>query len=307
MLDFVLPREPVYLSFEAGPYRMQMGLIARHPDELVVIDEHYPAEMAERRQLLAERHHDVFGAEPGSELARAETLARVADLLPRRHPEWFAREGAILHNRLTGESWNVESPERDPLEIAGLLVQEDFCLLRLSEAGPILTAAVLCFPSRWRLHEKLGRPLADIHGPVPLYAERLARPVDRLITTLKEGRMVERVNWSANDDPALFQPGGRHLRRARNPNVNAANAGETLYLRVERQTLSLLPASGTVLFGIRVHIYPMARIAADKEVAARLASAIRALPEEMRGYKSLAPFQTVLLEYLDARVGSASF
>ncbi|MCX7310445.1 MAG: DUF3445 domain-containing protein [Alphaproteobacteria bacterium] len=74
----------------------------------------------------------------------------------------------------------------------------------------------------------------------------------------------------------LFQPGGEHFRRARNPNVNAANAGETLYLRVERQTLSLLPASGTVLFGIRVHIYPMARIAADKEVAARLASAIAA-------------------------------
>ena len=32
-----------------------------------------------------------------------------------------------------------------------------------------LTAAVLCFPSRWRLHEKLGRPLdqlslAELHS-----------------------------------------------------------------------------------------------------------------------------------------------
>ncbi len=301
MLDFVLPRQPVYLSFDPGPYRMQMGLIARPPDELVQIDERYPAEMAERRHLLAARRDEVFGAEPGSEAARAEMLELLADLLPRRHPEWFAREGAMLHNRLTGESWNVEQPERDPLEIAGLLVQEDFCLLRMSDAGPILTAAVLCFPTRWRLHEKLGHPLAEIHGPVPQYAERLARPVDRLISTLKEGRMVERVNWTANDDPNLFQPGGKHFRRELNPNVTAENAGETLYLRVERQTLSLLPKSGAVVFGIGVHVYPMARIAADKHIAANFAAAIRALPDDVRGYKSLAPFQTVLLAYLDAQ------
>lgn len=30
-----LPREALYLPFEAGPHRMLMGLVARHPDELI--------------------------------------------------------------------------------------------------------------------------------------------------------------------------------------------------------------------------------------------------------------------------------
>jgi hypothetical protein len=296
----ILPAEPVYLPFEPGPFRMAMGLIARTPDDLVVIDTHYPAEMAERRALLDTRRAEVFGAEDQSAEARAEVLDRLADLLPRRFPDWFSRTGSLLRNHLTNETSDLAAPALDPLEIAGRLVQEDFCLLRLAPEGPILTAAVLCFPSRWRLHEKLGRPLADIHGPVPIYAERLARPVDRLIGTLREGKLVERVNWSLNDDPSLFQPGGQHYRRARNPDITAANAGDTLFLRIERQTLSLLPRSGNVLFGIRVHVYPIARIAGDPEVAARLASAVRGLPDDMKSYKSIPPFEAALLAYLDA-------
>ncbi len=296
-----LPDEPVYLPFEPGPYRMVMGLIAQTMDDLVVIDINYPAEMAERRHLLDTKHAEVYGAEPASAAARAELLDRLADLLPRRFPAFFTRDGDTLHNRLTTETWNLANPTLDPLEIAGRLVQEDFCLLRLTPDGPILTAAVLCFPSRWRLHEKLGRPLADIHGPVPIYAERLAKPVDRLITTLREGKLVERVNWSLNDDPALFQPGGQHYRRDHNPDVTAENAGETLFLRIERQTLSPLPKSGTVVFGIRVHVYPIARIAAEPATAARLAAAVRGLPDSMKGYKSIAPFEDALLAYLDRK------
>lgn len=298
-----LPPEPVYLPFEAGPYRMAMGLIAQTPDDLVVIDTHYPAEMAERRHLLDTNHTAVFGAEPDSAPARRELLDRLADLLPRRFPDHFTRDGDTLHNHLTAESWNLASPPLDPLEIAGRLVQEDFCLLRLTPEGPILTAAVLCFPSRWRLHEKLGRPLADIHGPVPLYADRLSKPVDRLIATLRDGKLVERINWSLADDPALFQPGGLHHRRDLNPTITPENAGTTLYLRIERQTLSPLPRSGTVLFGIRVHVYPIARIAADPPTAARLAAAVRALPDSMKSYKSIAPFETALLTYLDRKAG----
>lgn len=299
-----LPDEPVYLPFEPGPFRMAMGLIARTPDDLVVIDTHYPAEMEERKRLLDTRRAEVFGAEEGSTAARAEVLERLGEMLPRLYPRWFSRDGDRLHNHLQRETWNLAAPERDPLEIAGRLVQEDFCLLRLAPEGPVLTAAVLCFPSRWRLHEKLGRPLADIHGPVPIYAERLARPVDRLMGTLREGKLVERVNWSLNDDPALFQPGALHYRRERNADVTPANAGATLFLRIERQTLSVLPKSGAILFGIRVHVYPIARIAADPAVAGRLASAMRGLPDDMKGYKSIAPFETALLAYLDARAAA---
>lgn len=298
-----LPAEIVHLPFEAGPFRMAMGLLARDPAEMIELDDQYPAEMAERRALLAARHAEVFAALPGSEAAGAEMLARLAELLPARFPAWFERRGERLHNRLTGEAWDLAAPRLPPLEIAGRLVQEDICLLRPGPDGPVLIAACLCFPSRWSLAEKLGHQLAAIHGPVPFYGERLARPVDRLIDTLKAGKLVERLNWSLVDDAALFQPAG-HGRRDHNADITPANAGQRVFLRVERQTLSRLPASGTVVFTIRIHRYALERIAAAPAQAATLLAAVRALPEAMATYKSLLPFRAALLAYLDARAAA---
>ena len=124
--------------------------------------------------------------------------------------------------------------------------------------------------------------------------------MNRFLEQLRDGKLVERYNWSLLDDATLFQPGG-HGRRTANTEVTAENAGNTLFLRVERQTLSQLTASGAVLFTIRVHVYPLSRIAAEPEIAARLAGAVRALPEQMRLYKSLLPFQDSLLDFLDTR------
>ncbi len=296
----MLPPQTVHIAFEAGPYRMQMGLLAQDPLDLVEIDEHYPAEMAERRLLLAERRDEVFAVEPGSDAACAEVLARLADVLPVRFPDWFVRDGAMLHNRLLDEAWNVAAPDLHPLEVAARLVQEDFCLLRPGPDGPVLVAAALCFPSRWRLGDKIGRPLADVHGPVPIYPERLAKPVDRLMDRLVPGKLVQRINWSMLDDPTLFQP-VRKTELEADATITPQNAGERLYLRTERQTLSALPGSGAVLFGIHVHVYPLARIAALPALAAQLADAVRALPPEIRHYKRLEGFEAALLAYLDLR------
>ena len=293
-----LPRQTIHLSFDPGPWRMAMGLVATPPDDLIELDEHYPEEMAERRRLLATRHADVFATLPGSEAARQEVLDILAELLPRRFPAWFARDGALLHNRLTHETWTLGDLPHDPLEVAGRLVQEDLCLLRLTPDGPILDAAVLCFPSRWSLAEKLGQKLATIHTRVPFYADRLAKPVDRLMPNLRDGKLVVRLNWGITDDPALYAE-SRKFRREHNPDVTAANAGDKIWLRVERQTLRLLPRIGGVLFGIRTHLYPIGRLAADRQTAADLASAIGALPPEMALYKSIPPFKEALMGYLE--------
>jgi hypothetical protein len=294
-----LPAETIHLSFEAGPYRMAMGLVAVPASEWFELDQHYHRDIAERRQLLRDRHELVFGALPGSEAARRETLEMVAEHLVTRHPAAFTRRGATLTNHLTGDEWDLVSPDRDHLHVAGLLVQEDLCIVQVDEAGrPLFTAAVLCFPSRWRLHEKLGRALPQVHDPVPLYADRLARPVDRFMRSIKPGHIAMRLNWSVVDSPAMFQPGGK-WRDAPNHEITAANAGQKLHLRVERQTLTRLPRSGAVLFGIRVHSYPLDSAIRGAAEAARLAAAVRVLPEEISLYKSLRPVRTALLEWLD--------
>jgi len=295
-----LPSEAIYLPFETGPYRMAMGLTTVSDNAWFEIDECYVDEMEQRRRLLAERHKDVFGSLEASDAARAETLREVAANLTRHASQWFARDGVLLRNALTGETWNIAAPPCDPLELAGRLVQEDLCVIQQSDQGPIFTAALLCFPSRWRLHEKLGNPLVAVHGPVPFYAERLATPVDRFMAKVRSGHIASRLNWSVLDDPAMFQPAGR-WREQQNTAVTPDNAGERLYLRVERQTLRRLPQSGAILFGIRVHCYALERAIVSPAAALRLAEAVRGLPEATMHYKSLNAYGPALLAWLDAR------
>jgi hypothetical protein len=300
-----LPPQVVHLPFDPGPYRMAMGLFSVADTDWFELDERYIGNMTERRHLLDTCHAQVFAALSQSVAARAETLVEVADHLVTHRPHWFNRRGAILHNRITRETWNLASPPCDPLEVAGRLVQEDLCLIQATDAEPVLTAAVLCFPSRWRLAEKIGLPLAEVHAPVPLYSERLARPVDRFMRHLKCGHIAARLNWSVLDDAALFQPSGK-WQEARNAAVTAQNAGEQLFLRVERQTLRRLPQTDAILFGIRVHAYPLAQAITDAATAARLADAVRALPDSTALYKSLPSIRAALLGWLDARTGCYS-
>lgn len=293
-----LPAETIYRPYAPGPYRMAMDLVSTPAEAWFEIDDRYQGEMAERRRLLATDHYAVFAALPESAPACIEALEMITDHLTATHPDWFSRDGGTLCNHLTGEIWN--DPALDPLELAGRLVQEDLCIIRPADDGPVFIAAVLCFPSRWRLADKIGKPLAAVHGPVPLYADRLSRPVDRFFRHLKPGRIAERLNWSLLDDPALFQPGGK-WRDTGDAAITPANVADRVFLRVERQTLRALPASGTVLFGIRVHVYPLTRVIRSATDAATLAEAVRALPQEIQHYKSLLVFRSALLTWLDAQ------
>jgi hypothetical protein len=277
---------------------MALGLAAIKEASWIEIDGNYPAHLEERRRLMDEMRRDVIATTPGSESAERELLHLLAAHLTGHYPDWFHRQGDWLDNGLTGARHSLTAD--DPLRLAGQLVQEDFCLLRAESGGLALIAAVLCFPGRWRLADKIGRRLDAIHGPVPFYPERLAGPVDRFLALLKTGRLARRSTWSVIDDPALFQPTG-HGATAATHAVTAENAGAALVLRVERQTFRRLPETGTVVFGIRTHVTLLDQVTALPGEAARLREAVLAFPPEMQHYKSLLPFRPALLGYLDRK------
>jgi len=54
-----------------------------------------------------------------------------------------------------------------------------------------------------------------------------------------------------------------------------------------------------------VHVYPLAKAVTSPAIAACLAAAVRALPEEMAHYKSLPMFQAALLAWLDKVAASS--
>jgi hypothetical protein len=176
-------------------------------------------------------------------------------------------------------------------------VQEDLCLMQHVDGAWRLTAASVCFPTRWRLADKMGQPLDVIHDPVPGLRDRLANPMGRFFDRMKVARPVWRINWSLIDDEALYQPKG-HGRRQADPTITPENAGERVWLRVERQTLRRLAESDAILFTIRIHRWPLARLAALPEAAERLRLAIETMPAQMQGYKSLPVFGEAVRSYL---------
>jgi dimethylamine monooxygenase subunit A len=289
---------PIYLPFADGQWRMSMGLKALNLDEWIEIGDRFVTELALKERLLKERYSDVFACIPDSQASQKEALELLVEHLCDRFPQNYRRQDKTIENITTGQVWTSSDFETAPLDLAGRLVQEDLLLVQPSPEGYRLAAASVCFPLRWRLQEKLGRSLSQIHSPVPDYQEKLARPIDSFFDRLKCDRPAWRLNWSILDSPNLFLPSN-----SGQPSVYAAitaqNAGEMLWLRVERQTLRRLSESGDILFTIRTYVHCLQAIAHEPEMARNLAKAIEQIPFNMQRYKTLLPIRDALLGYLN--------
>jgi hypothetical protein len=295
-------RSPRYLPYLSGEFRLAMGLVALDLADWIEPDGLFAAELAEKHALLSGRHGEVVGMRPGSEVAQREVLDLLVAHMARYFPDLLRLGGAEVTVPPAGATYRLEEWAERAIDLAGRLVQEDFCLMAPGSEGYTLEAASLCFPARWRLADKLGRPMSVIHEPVPGFADKLARPVDRFFDHLHADRPVWRVNWALNDDPSLFQP-VRRQERETDQAITAENAGERLFVRCERQTLRRLPISGWILFTIKTYVDPIASLAGRPDAAAGLASAVRQLPKGTRRYKNVAPYQKALLDYLDGCAG----
>jgi hypothetical protein len=206
--------------------------------------------LALRRQL-AEAHPEALGQLPGSEAAVAEVAGLV---------------GA------------------DDLAGAAVGQDDDLCILAPAPAPawPLVAGAVL-FPSHWRLADKLGRPLAEVHGRVPGYP---AAQVDRFLGRLRPGQTAWRRNLLVHRDGQLHSP----VVRADDVPVS------DWWLRSERQTFRLLPNTGAVLFTIHTDTAPLAAI--DHPTRRALADRLASLPPAWAPYAGVGPHLEALVAEL---------
>ena len=295
---------PRHTPYDIGRFHFSLGIRELDPADWIEVDDRYSEHLAEKRRLLAERPGEVFDGLPDSVAAQRECLEHLLDHLARHHVGLVEADGATVRAVRTGDAYNRAAFADRPLDLAGRLVQEDLCLMAPAGDTWRLVAASLCFPSRWRLADKLGRRMAAIHAPVPGFNEKLARPVDRFFSRVTPGQAYARLNWSVIDDPALFQPTG-HGRTGLNPAITADNAGAMVWLRIERQTFVALPRSGALVFGIKTVVDPLASVARRPGLAVALRATLEGMPDDMRRYKSMAPFWEALGGWLDraARFG----
>jgi hypothetical protein len=194
-----------------------------------------------------------------------------------------------------------------PLRFAAGLPQDDLVRMRRGAEGWRICAASLSFPSSWSLAEKFGKPLREIHRPVPHFGPETRSDdlIERMFDKL-QGQLVERFNWSLQPDAELYKPLSSMQRDdraehavSRFPGIDAAAIA---FIRVERQTVRKLPASGDILFTIRIHLDPMSALRAHPgraKIAASFAAQLAALGRPELDYKGLAADRDRLVAALE--------
>ena len=234
-----------YMPVDGKPDRMHVGARALDLTKWIEINSDYEIDLAQKQDLLTKKHDEVFVSIPLGDAGSREVLELLSEHLLRIFPERWPNEVSV-------------DPSLHPLEAASLLVQEDLCLMSQVGNDWILSAASLCFPSRWDVREKIGKNLLGIHGPVPHYAETIGAATQNIFDKLTVERPVWRVNWTVMDSGELHQPTA--VRSPDAMEVTSSNIEESLYFRRERQTLRKLPDSGDILFTIRTYSDTFAQV-----------------------------------------------
>ncbi len=189
-----------------GPLFHRMGTRAIGEADWLLSDAHRDCELALRRQLVADGLDEVFASTADAYDAGEEAASVVIEWLARHRP--VADLPAAPDDGAGEDRADEDGAVADhPLVRAGLQVQEDLCLMQRDETGWRLTARLVCFPTYWRLGEKMGRSRGTIHGPVPHYADELSDRVGLFFDRLAPGRIVARRNRGFSpQSPAVRAP-----------------------------------------------------------------------------------------------------
>lgn len=171
---------------ERNSTKMAMGLKRLEESNWLTLDSNYLPEHFLRCRLLCTNHSQVIQCLPGSEAACHEVLDLVTSFLSSRFPQHFtitrSSSGPMIHNHLTSESFPIGLQNcRSPLETAVKLSMEDLnILLKSPETGEYhLQASATLFPAGWKLQERIGTSMANLHKPVPGWKEKLGGSVNR--------------------------------------------------------------------------------------------------------------------------------
>jgi hypothetical protein len=233
-----------------------MGLEQRSLDAWLKPRPGDDAVCAERKELIGAKPADVLAALPESRDAIIELVS-------------------ILDAR--GVSGLPPTGDAVAMAAIGRTVAEDICILTPNDDGYRLTAAVLCFPNRWRLVDKVGGALLSVHGPVPDYPHMLAGAVDRFLARLAPMQAFARENWG------FASLATRHLPDPIPP-VDVDGSAE-FFLRTEEQSFLKLPATGAVVFSIRTTIMPWSGVPESRRAA--LLAVVATLSPAWLAYKSI--------------------
>lgn len=166
---------------------------------------------------------------------------------------------------------------------------------------PVVLGGEVVFPSGWSLPEKLGQPLESVHGPVPGLQAALGKSISAFLRRLEVGSAWERENWGLSADAELNHHPSRLL-----PGLTVHASLSDTWIRLERQFLTRLPVSKSILFGIRVSHHRLEEVARLPGMAAGIIRALETIPDAVAEYKGLLEARGGLIQQLQLTLPDAS-
>jgi hypothetical protein len=146
----------------------------------------------------------------------------------------------------------------------------------------------------------------QVHTPAPKLIRPMLQGAQKMMEHIGE-RPLWRASWN-------FKITGQHDLSSRHteeykrqlailaPMLTPENIGSQVYIRIERQTLSRLLPSNTILFGIHLHQNRLDDERLTRDQTERMLNVLRTSPREMLAYKAITPFESALLGYLERRL-----
>lgn len=275
-------------------YHMTMGISRLSFDDWLLIDKNYLSRITERKRILASLQFSrcVFANGCGASAVQ-ELYSLVISHITRRYPKMFLVKDGCLYNDATKHTFPVDASQAsiELLRQLTVTLEEDFLLLLKHQPKQeyCLEAATMCFPSHFSPVSKLGRPLTDIHGPVPNYKQKLQTPMNRYFDRLSATNLVQRFNWSIQAHSNLLALGSRP--------AETTDFKDAMF-RVERQTLFRLPRTQAIVFTVRTYLTPLSQLK-HEGLGDDLVAAIEAIPEDLAAYKGADQWGPLAIEYLN--------
>ena len=271
---------PIYLPEKEQTSVLRLGFENCSADDWIFSANDLNVFQRHKTELGISRGEECFAQTQGSVAAQCEFHNFLLRHLLTKPKSGYSRAGKQLIHNQEKLTWEIAGKN---LWQASLWVPEDLCLLEKKENGYVMTAASVCSPSNWILQEKIGQTVDFIHDPVPDYNKLLSERVNRFLEGLPSGRVLLRYNWSIQSDNELF------WRDDLNPNSGIVNSSNpNLYWRIERQTFVRLPASGAIVFGIRVFLHSFDSLRNIEGFHQSIEQLFTQLPETQKCYKGLA-------------------
>jgi len=248
---------------DGKPFRLSMGLRELDPANWIEGGSDLVDQLTDRGKILIETRNQVVQIQPDHNVAIDYFVAKIVENLAKFHPQYEVSDSKITHLE---SKIAVDLAEDNPLVQLSRVIAEDLCLLQFKNDVWQLVAAVVIFPSRWNLLEKIGKNLDQIHTPVPGYNQALQPFMTDTFNKIKPDRPVWRKNWSLHETSLLH---------------------------------AALEDGKYILFTIRNRSEPFKWIKSDPVAAEQFAKTLATLSPEMLQYKHLVEKREEFISYLN--------